>query len=98
MKRLKINSALAALVLGVTVAFAFKAPAPPKDTLEWYRTSTFANRESSNSWVQGVPPSCLSATKICSAYFEADYDPNDHSLVDNQSAAEGTITNGYSPE
>jgi hypothetical protein len=84
MKRVKLNLAFFAMLLGLGAAFAFKSPEPKKFASVWRRIATSATKETSNQWVQGAPTgSCLSAAKICSASFPDGYDPNTHSYDDN---------------
>lgn len=94
MKRLKLNLAFFAMLLGLSAAFAFK-PEPKKFSSVWRRIATSTTKETSNSWVQGQPTvSCLSATKICVASFPDAYNPNEHSYEDNAANA-SDVTLGY---
>jgi hypothetical protein len=97
MKRLKLNLAFFAILLGLSAAFAFKPAEPKKFSVVWRRIATSATKETSNSWVQGAPTgSCLAAMKICQATFPDAYDPNSHTYDDNVANATDT-TLGYRP-
>ena len=97
MKRIKLNLAFFAALLGLSAAFAFKPAEPKEFSSVWRRIANSSTKETSNTWVQGQPTEgCLSATKICEASFPDAYDPNQHSYEDNAANA-SDVTLGYRP-
>ena len=97
MKNFKINVALAALLLGSTMAFAFKAPAAPKPSgVEWVRTGSDANPDG-NSWLQQTTGTCETADRICKATFPSGYNPNMNTYTSNVSHATVLDDDGYIP-
>ncbi|MCF0075639.1 hypothetical protein LZD49_34525 [Dyadobacter sp. CY261] len=81
---------LAALLLGGSLALA--ANFPGKQAQRWTRTGG----STSENWQQGQVSGCVTTSGICQADFPENYDPNEHSAEDNQSAAT-VVSNGYVP-
>lgn len=81
---------LAALLLGGTLALAANFPA--RQAQRWTRTGGAA----SQNWEQGQVSGCQASSGICQADFPDDYDPNEHTAEQNQSAAT-VVSNGYVP-
>jgi hypothetical protein len=96
MKKIKINIAVIALLLGVTAAFGFK-PAPKNSKfvqVSWIRLGTAAT-PNANTWQQATGGTCESADRICKATFTSGYNPNSHTYTDNLSNATVTVDQGY---
>ena len=90
MRTLKINLALAALLIGGTLAFAFTAPVKHSTSTYWEYVSGSVTDESSYTAV--MSPSCPSGTaNICAILAPADpNNPNEPQIDSNLS---GRITN-----
>lgn len=81
---------LLALIMGGSLALA--ANFPSQQAQRWTRTGGAA----SQNWEQGEIPGCQPSSGICQADFPDEYDPNDHTAEQNQSAAT-VVSNGYVP-
>jgi len=85
MKKLKLNFAMMAALLGITAAFAFKPTEHKIVASSWTRTINSLNQE---NWVSGtLSGPCNEADDLCKATFADGYDPRLHSSEDNQAAA-----------
>jgi hypothetical protein len=68
---MKMNVALAGLVLGVSAAFASNIHQPVKFTTQQWK------RNSVNVWsTNNLSAPCTASTRVCKATFDAAYNPN----------------------
>ena len=93
MRTMKMNLALAGLLVGVSAAFASNVHKPAKlATQQWKRN--FAN-----VWLTtNLSAPCTASTRVCKATFDATYDPNTASSYNDaiSHAVSIDVTNGFS--
>ena len=69
MKRLKINFAMVAMLLGITAVFAFKAPESKKakDSDVWYVFDSTKGADTNPNAYTKIPgtPSCTTGSELC---------------------------------
>lgn len=95
MKNFKFTLTMAALVIGTSMAFAFKAPLTHKPLqVEWVRTGNPSNPDG-NTWLQQSGGTCDDADLICKADFTSGYNPNTHTYAQNQANATVIEDDGY---
>ncbi|MHB1178643.1 MAG: DUF6520 family protein [Daejeonella sp.] len=92
MKRLKINLAVAAMIIATAGTFAFKNPSPKATSVLYQRISLNTDSE---EWAIATSSSCTSAPDLmCKAYFS--YDPNGQTKEYNEANVDLIETdNGY---
>jgi len=94
MKRMKINIALFAMVMGFFTAVAFKPAEKSALASSWTRT---INTQNQVNWVSGtLSGSCDQSEDLCKATFADGYDPRMHTPEENQNSAI-TAEEGYVP-
>jgi hypothetical protein len=77
MKRMKINAALVAMVLGATAAFAFKSPARPAHTATAFWQYNGGNATSASSYTKlEAEPDCQASTNLCAIEAQEASNPN----------------------
>jgi hypothetical protein len=72
MKRIKLNLALVAMVLGCTLAFAFKAPAPAANTTQVWYWDNVGVVTAESSYTTTPDPCPRGNTHICSILASPD--------------------------
>ena len=93
MRTMKMNLALAGLLVGVSAAFASNVHKPAKlATQQW-------KRNSANVWLTtNLSAPCTASTRVCKATFDATYDPNTASSYNDaiSHAVSIDVANGFS--